>query len=362
MTTKPSTELTPHHVPVLIVGAGLAGLSAAALLAWRGVPALLVERRASTSRHPRARGINIRSLELLRGIPGLEAELVAAGRTATDDFSIVIAESVTGREFRTLVSPGTMNTRLLSPAAICTAGQDRVEPILLRHARTLGAEIRFSTELAGFRQDAPGVCATLRDTATGEETVVTADYMIAADGNRSRVRRALGIGTHGQGTMSHNMSILFEADLSAALRGRGFVLYYLQNPGFTGAFISTDDPNRGQVSVEYDPERENAADYTPARAAGMVRAALGLPELDVTRTRRHAVGNVVADRRSDGRGTCLPRRRRGAHHAADRRAGWADRDPGCRGPRVETRAGAASAGQTRRCSAPMRPSGIRSRK
>jgi 2-polyprenyl-6-methoxyphenol hydroxylase-like FAD-dependent oxidoreductase len=65
----------PSHTPVLIIGAGLAGLTAATLLAWRGVPCLLVERRASTARHPRARGLNMRSMELLRGVPGLEADL-----------------------------------------------------------------------------------------------------------------------------------------------------------------------------------------------------------------------------------------------------------------------------------------------
>jgi putative polyketide hydroxylase len=282
MTIASATPLTSHlHVPVLIAGAGLAGLSAAALLAWHGVPCLVVERRASTARHPRARGVNLRSMELLRRIPRLEADLAAAGRTATDDFSIIIAESVTGREFSTLMTPGNMNAGALSPAAICTAGQDRVEPILLRHAVALGAEARFSTELADFTQDTNGVRATLRNTTSDETTVVTADYLIAADGNRSRMRRMLGIGVHGQGAMSHNMSILFEADLSAALRGRGFVLYYLQNPNFTGAFVSTDDPNRGQVSVEYDPARESAADYDPARAGAMVRAALGLPDLDV---------------------------------------------------------------------------------
>jgi 2-polyprenyl-6-methoxyphenol hydroxylase-like FAD-dependent oxidoreductase len=303
MTPPPITRPTIPHVPVLIVGAGLAGLSAAALLAWRGVPCLLVERRASTTRHPRARGVNPRSMELLRSIPGLEADLAAAGRAGTGDLSIVIAESVTGREFRTLAAPGTFDTRRLSPAATCTAGQDRVEPILLRHARALGAEIRFSTELAGFTQDARGVHATLRNTETGASTFVAADYMIAADGNRSPARNALGIGVHGHGTISHNMSILFDADLSAALRGRGFVLYYLQNPHFTGVFVSTDDPNCGQVSVEYDPARESAADYDAAHAAEIVRAALGLPKLDVdvVDVMPWEMSSQVADRMAVGR-------------------------------------------------------------
>jgi putative polyketide hydroxylase len=292
-----------RHVPVLIVGAGLAGLSAATLLAWHGVRCLLVERRASTARHPRARGIKPRSLELLRQIPGLEADLAEAGRGGTNDLTIAIAESVTGREFRTLMTPADMNMQALSPAVLCTAGQDRVEPILLRHAHGLGAEIQFSTELAGFTQDASGVRATLLDAGTRQTRVVTADYLIAGDGNRSPTRRALGIGVHGHGAMSHNMSILFEADLSGVLRGRGFVLYYLQNPDFTGVFVSTDDDHRGQVSVEYDPGRERAADYDPDRAARMVRAALGLPDLDVTilDVTPWTMSSQIADRMAEGR-------------------------------------------------------------
>jgi putative polyketide hydroxylase len=122
------------------------------------------------------------------------------------------------------MTPADMNMQALSPALLCTAGQDRVEPILLRHARDLGAEILFSTELTGFTQDASGVRATLLEGGTGQTRVVAADYLIAADGDRSRTRGALGIGVHGHGAMSHNMSILSEADLSAALRGRGLVL------------------------------------------------------------------------------------------------------------------------------------------
>ena len=67
------------HVPVLIVGSGLAGLTTAVMLAWRGVRPLLVERHADTSKNPRARGVNFRTMELLR-VAGLEADLMEEGR------------------------------------------------------------------------------------------------------------------------------------------------------------------------------------------------------------------------------------------------------------------------------------------
>jgi 2-polyprenyl-6-methoxyphenol hydroxylase-like FAD-dependent oxidoreductase len=291
------------HKPVLIVGGGLAGLSAATLLAWRGVNSVLVERRASTSRHPRARDVNMRSMELLRGVPGLEADLAAAAPFAFGEFSIVVAESVSGRVFKTIIAPGEVDPRMVSPAAHCMAGQDRVEPILLRHARALGADVRFSTELVRFEQDAHGVHAVLRDVRTDAATSLDVDYLIAADGNRSQARGALGIGMRGWGTLSNNISILFEADLSAIVKERAFLLYYLQNPEFTGVFVTTDDPNVGQVSIEYDPARETVADYTPARATEMVRAALGKPELAlrILSVMPWEMSSRIADRMSLGR-------------------------------------------------------------
>src|SRR5262245_49279660 len=69
---KETMDMNPHHqpsieqCPVLIVGGGLAGLSAALFLAARRVPTVLVERHAASSPHPRAIGVTTRSLELLR--------------------------------------------------------------------------------------------------------------------------------------------------------------------------------------------------------------------------------------------------------------------------------------------------------
>jgi putative polyketide hydroxylase len=267
------------RVPVLIVGSGLAGLTTAVMLAWRGVRPLLVERHADTSKNPRARGVNFRSMELLR-VAGLEADLMAEGGDLKD-FSIIIAETVTGRELRTILPRGSWDTTTLSPAQMSRAGQDRVEPILRRHAEALGADIRYSTELTSFEQDDSGVTATIRDLRTGVESRVRADYLVGADGNRSPIRECLGIGVHGAGTLSHNMAMVFEADLEQALQGRSLALYYLQNPEFTGAFINTAERDRALVSVEYDPDKERPADFDTQRCIRLVRAAVGIPNLDV---------------------------------------------------------------------------------
>ncbi|HXW19380.1 MAG TPA: FAD-dependent monooxygenase [Roseiarcus sp.] len=266
-----------RHTPVLIVGAGLAGLTAALLLAWRGVPSLLVEKRASTSRHPRARGVNMRSMELLRVVPGLEEELCAASR---GELVIIEAETVASAPRKVIVPRGGFDLGPLTPASMATAGQDLVEPILLRRARNLGAEARFSTELRRLSQDHSGVTAVLRDLATGEDETVDADYVVGADGNRSAIRQALGIATQGPGAFSQNLSILFESDF-APPQGERPYLCHLRNAEFAGVFAATDNPRIAQVAFEYDPTRESPADFDDKRCVEIVRAALGARDVAV---------------------------------------------------------------------------------
>ncbi|KAF2988750.1 FAD-dependent monooxygenase [Methylocystis sp. MJC1] len=273
--------MAPRHVSVLIVGAGYAGLTAAAMLSLRRISCVLVEKNNFLSRHPRAHGLNLRTLELLRQIPGLEADLHRTSRAAPGDNTVLIAETVVGRPIKTIDWPGGFDTRSLSPASLCSAGQDRVEPVLMRYALSLGAEIRFSTELASFSQDDKVVRAVLRDAQSGNETVIFADYLIAGDGSGSSIRKTLGVAMEGPGVLSHAISILFEADLRKVMDGRGFLLCYIRNPEFNGAFVSCDDPDRGQLNVEYDPARESAADYDAARCERVVRAALGQPDLNI---------------------------------------------------------------------------------
>ncbi len=68
--------MSQENVPVLIVGGGLTGLSAAVFLAHHGVRATLVERHPGTSTHPKARAINPRTMELYRAV-GMEERVTA---------------------------------------------------------------------------------------------------------------------------------------------------------------------------------------------------------------------------------------------------------------------------------------------
>src|ERR1700722_9936397 len=64
------TMKSANHVPVLIAGGSLVGLSASLFLGRLGIGHLLVERRAETSHHPRGRGNNLRTMELFPAAGG----------------------------------------------------------------------------------------------------------------------------------------------------------------------------------------------------------------------------------------------------------------------------------------------------
>ena len=61
-----STSAAVLEVPVLIVGAGPAGLVTAIGLGRHGVRSLVIERHPSTSIFPRATGVSTRSMEIFR--------------------------------------------------------------------------------------------------------------------------------------------------------------------------------------------------------------------------------------------------------------------------------------------------------
>jgi 2-polyprenyl-6-methoxyphenol hydroxylase-like FAD-dependent oxidoreductase len=265
-----------ERVPVLVVGAGLSGLSAAMFLGVHGIRALVVERHATTSIYPKARGQFPHTMEALR-VGGVVDRMLEASPGGSE-LRIVIGDSVTGRVFKELIVDDTPDFSALSPAGWCNASQERAEPVLLERAVELGAEVRFATELESFTQDDGGVTAVLRDRRTGERSFVRADYLVGADGHRSPVREALGIGTHGRGELGRSIGVVFEADLGRS----GFGLYYLQNPGLpggAGAVVSTDEPNRYALSVGFKPDTDRVEDFTDARWVELIRTATGVADL-----------------------------------------------------------------------------------
>jgi putative polyketide hydroxylase len=268
---------------VLIVGGGLVGLSAALFLSWRGVSSVLVERHPSISIHPRAWGLYPRTLELFRPVGVADALLTEGAGFAGHNLNGKV-ESLAGAEIAVGQTPTAEDVSDVSPIErILSLPQDRMEPILLRRAQELGADLRFGVELVEHVQDGTGVTATVVERATGIRRTIRARYLIAADGAHSPVREHIGITRYGPGTFRHQFSMVFRADLEGPLRGRRFAVCQVKNADVEGILGHDDSLHQGTLIVTYQPkEGQTPADFTEARCVELVRAAVGVPDLDVT--------------------------------------------------------------------------------
>ena len=272
---------------VLIVGGSLVGLSAAAFLGHHGISAYVVEKHAGTSIHPRAGYFHIGTLEAYRRI-GLEPAILEASHAQFGpDGGINLVESLAGREIAQFVPSINAGVEAFTPCKRFFMTQQSLEPLLRKRAEDLGADLHYRTELVGFEQDADGVTARVRDLDSGEEREVRAKYMIAADGNRSPVREALGIGTHGPGWLSDSITIYFTADCRPWLQGDPHGVIYVTNPDQRGFFRFEAAGTRGFLVVNtlgdlsLPGAKTVADDISPERCIALVRSAIGAPGLPI---------------------------------------------------------------------------------
>ncbi|TDD45898.1 FAD-binding protein [Nonomuraea terrae] len=290
-----------ERVPVLVVGAGYAGLSAATLLAWRGIPVMLVERHASTSVQPKAFGVGPRAIELLRPVPGLEERLASVWAGIGDNMRIAIAKSLVDPEPHMIMNDEQEELAFLAdvtPARLVGAPQAEIERILRHKAEELGADLRFSTELISLDQDADGVTAVIR--GQDGDRLVRAEYVVAADGYRSPLRQMLDVPVSGKGELGRMCSIMFDADLTGLVREREVTLWYLQNDVFTGVIVTGTGVGSHVLGVNH---AEGEGDFTERRCVELVRIATGRPDLDVRvlDTASFAMAHVLADTYRAGR-------------------------------------------------------------
>jgi 2-polyprenyl-6-methoxyphenol hydroxylase-like FAD-dependent oxidoreductase len=288
-----------ESVPVLVVGGSLVGLSTALLLRWHGVDCLVVERHPGTAIHPRAGHFHLRTVEILRSLGLEETVRRKSEEQYHPDGGINNVESLAGREIANYFPNLNAGVDEFSPTVRLFVNQDALEPILAARARELGATLRYGTELVSFEQDADGVTAVVRDVGAGGERTVRAAYLVAADGNRSQVRNALGIGMRGHGLLSESVTIYFRAgwDLGPLLRDRNQGVSYVTNPVLRGFFRLDRSGNAGFLVVNivgdtFRPEivqaypsapwANVAAGITEERCVELLRAAIGVPGIPVT--------------------------------------------------------------------------------
>ncbi|MEV7547926.1 FAD-dependent oxidoreductase, partial [Streptomyces sp. NPDC089915] len=181
-----STAPLPTATTVAIVGAGPTGLALAVTLAEAGIDFVLLDRQAEGANTSRAAVVHARTLEVLDELDpsrSLSAGLIGRGLPVG---TFRIRDGA-----RPLATIGFDGLPTAYPYALMVP-QDQTEAVLLARLRALGGEVHRPYEVTAISQDADGVTLT---TATGQ--TLRAGHAVGADGMRSAVREAAGIGFSG---------------------------------------------------------------------------------------------------------------------------------------------------------------------
>ena len=225
-----ATRTTTHaHEPkgtadtdVLIVGAGPTGLALAVDLARRGVRALVVERAGELFPGSRGKGIQPRTMEVFDDLGVLDAIRAGGGAYPV---GMIWQDGTRQGEHR--MFDATEVTEAEPYAGVpWMVPQWRTQEILFARLEELGGSVAFGRELTGLSQDADGVTAAFASGAP-----VRARYAVAADGGRSAVRRALGIGMTGE-TVDPGPAIVADLRISGLDRDNWHVFPPADGEGF----------------------------------------------------------------------------------------------------------------------------------
>lgn len=275
---------------VLVVGSGPMGATTALALATYGVRVQVVNRYNWTANTPRAHITNQRAMEVLRDL-GLEDD---ARRQATPwewMGDTLFTTSLAGPEIARLRTWGTGDERIgdylqASPCPMLDLPQNKMEPMLVRHAAARGAVFSFNTEYLGHQQDADGVTVSLRDVPSGREYAVRARYLVGADGARSKVMDDAGLELRGQLARAATAYVLFRADLSRYAAHRPSILYWIATSDAAfgeiglGLLRAIEPWNQWIAGWGFDMEK-GEPDFSPEEIRRKVRILVGDPDLEI---------------------------------------------------------------------------------
>jgi 3-(3-hydroxy-phenyl)propionate hydroxylase len=253
----------PARHPVVVVGAGPVGLTAAIDLALHGIPVVVLDDSDRIGDGSRGICYAKRTLEIMDRL-GLGERLVAQG--VTWKLGKVFLRDRIVMTFDLLPEDGHK-----MPAFI-NLQQFYLEKVLVDRAAETGAvDLRWRNRVVGLEQTNDGVRLTI-ETPDGPYRL-DADWVIAADGARSTMRDLLGLGFSGL-TFEDKFLI---ADVRMAADFPTERRFWFEPPFHDGqsALMHRQPDNIWRIDLALGPDADAEAEQRPERVLPRLKKVLG---------------------------------------------------------------------------------------
>jgi 2-polyprenyl-6-methoxyphenol hydroxylase-like FAD-dependent oxidoreductase len=288
---------------VIVVGAGPVGLSIAIEFGLRRIPVVMIEQRIRTGAQPRAKTTNVRTMQHLRRWGVADALRTAAPLPYDYPTDVVFATTLFGRTISVIENAfeGAKRRDPRFPEPAQWVPQYTLEKVLRQRIDELSSvRLMSGVTFEGAEQTSAGVTATARDEKSGEPLTLRAQYLVGADGARSRVRESIGAAMVGEHAYAYNYNVIVRVpELERDPPARRAIMYWLLNRRSPGVIAPLDSDGQWAFGMMLPP---GVKDIDQVDVVSLVQAAIGRPlHVEIVTSDLWAAHRLIANKYRDRR-------------------------------------------------------------
>ncbi|MFZ2314454.1 MAG: FAD-dependent monooxygenase [Gammaproteobacteria bacterium] len=216
-----------NHRPILIVGAGPAGLMMACELARRGISFRIIDKNSERTPSSNATWIQTRTIEIFNHM-GIVDRFLKIGHECNG-----ISLYNSGKILATIP----LNNIESTFPFVLMLSQSEIERLLTEYLKEFNVEIERSSELVDLQESSNSVTATIKN-ANGIKEDITTDWLIACDGSNSTIREKCHIFFPGEDI--NEQFIVADAKIKSFMSKDNIHIYFDEGSIFSAAPLGGD--------------------------------------------------------------------------------------------------------------------------